>query len=238
MPARDSPAWWRAARRPGASRSCAARATTAPTGSSPRATCARPDATSRCCSCGRPSGWARTPQAQLKRLPGAKPLAFEAGRLNRTNVIVDALLGTGSSGSPREPADKVIEEMDAAKAPGHRRRLPVGRGRLDRRGRGSRGPLRRDRDVPPAQARPVRSIRARPTRARSRSIDIGIPRGGPVRPEAGLIGSGVLREMPRRAAGSTKFSSGNVVIIGGSRGPDGRAVACPRWPRCGPERGM
>ena len=29
-------------------------------------------------------------------------------------------------------------------------------------------------------------------------IDIGIPRGGPARPEAGLIGSGVLREVPRR----------------------------------------
>src|SRR3954471_13606529 len=45
-------------------------------------------------------------QAQLKRLPGPKPLAFDAGRLHRANVIVDALLGTGSSGSPRDPAGK------------------------------------------------------------------------------------------------------------------------------------
>ena len=32
-------------------------------------------------------------------------------------MIVDALLGTGTTGSPREPADAVIEEMKAASAP-------------------------------------------------------------------------------------------------------------------------
>ena len=49
-------------------------------------------------------------------------------------------------------------------------------------------------------------------------VEIGIPRGGPARPDAGLIGAGVLRDMPRRTSASTKFSSGNVFIIGGSRG--------------------
>ncbi len=52
-------------------------------------------------------------------------------------------------------------------------------------------------------------------------VDIGIPKGGPARPDAGLIGATVLREVPRRSAGSTKFSSGNVFIIGGSRGLTG-----------------
>ena len=56
-------------------------------------------------------------QAQLKKLPGPPPIPFEAGRLNKAHVIVDALLGTGSSGVPREPAAKVIEEMEAARAP-------------------------------------------------------------------------------------------------------------------------
>src|SRR6201991_4214977 len=53
------------------------------------------------------------------------------------------------------------------------------------------------------------------------TIDIGIPRGGPARPDAGLIGAGVLRDMPRRSSASTKFTSGNVFIIGGSRGLTG-----------------
>ena len=52
-------------------------------------------------------------------------------------------------------------------------------------------------------------------------IDIGIPRGAPARPEFGLIGGAVLRDMPRRSAGSTKFSSGNVFILGGASGLTG-----------------
>src|SRR4051794_40211601 len=41
---------------------------------------------------------------QVKKLPGAAPVAFEAERLDRAHVIVDAVLGTGFSGEPRDPA--------------------------------------------------------------------------------------------------------------------------------------
>jgi len=56
-------------------------------------------------------------QAQLEKLPAPKPVQFEAGKLHKAHVIVDCLLGTGSSGSARSPADQVIAEMEAAKAP-------------------------------------------------------------------------------------------------------------------------
>ena len=49
---------------------------------------------------------------------------------------------------------------------------------------------------------------------------IGIPEGGPAT-RAGIIGEAVLSEAPDRGAGSTKFTSGNVVIVGGSRGLTG-----------------
>jgi ADP-dependent NAD(P)H-hydrate dehydratase / NAD(P)H-hydrate epimerase len=52
-------------------------------------------------------------------------------------------------------------------------------------------------------------------------IDIGIPRAAPAKPEVGLVGSAVLAEVPRRDSASTKFSSGNVFVIGGSRGLTG-----------------
>src|SRR3954452_6263072 len=55
-------------------------------------------------------------RAQLRKLPGSAPITFEAARFNGAGLIVDALLGTGSSGSPREPADRVIAEMEAARA--------------------------------------------------------------------------------------------------------------------------
>ena len=50
---------------------------------------------------------------------------------------------------------------------------------------------------------------------------IGIPGGAPGEPAAGLIGQDVLRLMPGREAGSTKFTSGEVLVIGGSRGLTG-----------------
>ena len=176
-------------------------------------------------------------QAQLKRLPGDKPIAFEAGRLNKAHVIVDALLGTGSSGSPREPADAVIAEMEAAKAPGDRRR----RSRRASTPRRARSPGPAVHCVATAAFhRPKLGLWVRPGKEYAgevETIDIGIPRGGPARPEAGLIGAGVLRDMPRRTPASTKFSSGNVFIIGGSTRPDRRAVAWPRWPPCAPGAG-
>ena len=49
---------------------------------------------------------------------------------------------------------------------------------------------------------------------------IGIPDGGPPT-RAGIIGEAVLAEAPTRGSGSTKFSSGNVVVVGGSRGLTG-----------------
>src|SRR5205807_1216903 len=52
-------------------------------------------------------------------------------------------------------------------------------------------------------------------------VDIGIPRGAPVDPKIGLIAPAVLEEIPRRASASTKFSSGHVIVVGGSRGLTG-----------------
>jgi ADP-dependent NAD(P)H-hydrate dehydratase / NAD(P)H-hydrate epimerase len=51
---------------------------------------------------------------QLRRLPGAPPEAFAARRLDGASVVVDALLGTGSTGAPRGEAAAAIEAMTAA----------------------------------------------------------------------------------------------------------------------------
>ena len=54
--------------------------------------------------------------AMLERLPGRPPVPFDADRLSRAHVVVDALLGTGFSGAPREPVDRVIAGINAARA--------------------------------------------------------------------------------------------------------------------------
>ncbi len=50
---------------------------------------------------------------------------------------------------------------------------------------------------------------------------IGIPAGAPEAAAAGVIEPSVLDLLPRRGARSTKFSSGQVTIAGGSRGLTG-----------------
>jgi ADP-dependent NAD(P)H-hydrate dehydratase / NAD(P)H-hydrate epimerase len=54
-----------------------------------------------------------------------------------------------------------------------------------------------------------------------RVAKIGIPPGAPAAPAAGLIGAGVLSLAPHRGSRSTKFSSGQVLVVGGSRGLTG-----------------
>jgi ADP-dependent NAD(P)H-hydrate dehydratase / NAD(P)H-hydrate epimerase len=58
------------------------------------------------------------------------------------------------------------------------------------------------------------------------TIDIGIPRGAPVAAQIGLIEPSVLRLLPRRGASSTKFTSGHVLVVGGSRGLTGAPQMC------------
>ena len=105
-------------------------------------------------------------QEQLRRLPGLlRPVRARAAR--RRDAIVDALLGTGSTGAPRDPAAGVIEAINAATAADRGRRRAVGRRRLDRRGAGAGGPCRRDRHVPPRQAGAVDPSRQGPRRRRA-----------------------------------------------------------------------
>jgi ADP-dependent NAD(P)H-hydrate dehydratase / NAD(P)H-hydrate epimerase len=54
-----------------------------------------------------------------------------------------------------------------------------------------------------------------------RVVPIGIPEGAPGVPVAGAIDASVLGLAPRRGPRSTKFSSGQVVVAGGSRGLTG-----------------
>ena len=87
---------------------------------------------------------------QLRRLPGEPPEPFDAARLDGAGGIVDAVLGTGATGPPREPA--VIEAMNARGCAGRRRRRALRRRRVDRRGGRAGRPRGRHRHLPPGQA--------------------------------------------------------------------------------------
>src|SRR3954470_378623 len=55
--------------------------------------------------------------ANLQRLSGPPPEPFAPERLEGSGVVVDALLGTGFSGAPREPAAGAISAMNEQRAP-------------------------------------------------------------------------------------------------------------------------
>ena len=54
-------------------------------------------------------------RAMLAKLPGDAPVACDAALLAKAPGIVDALLGTGSSGAPKDPVARAIEEISGAK---------------------------------------------------------------------------------------------------------------------------
>src|SRR3954449_11253763 len=55
--------------------------------------------------------------ANLQRLPGAGPEPLDPDRLEGSGAIVDAMLGTGFEGEPREPVKSAIEAINVAGAP-------------------------------------------------------------------------------------------------------------------------
>jgi NAD(P)H-hydrate epimerase len=157
---------------------------------------------------------------QLRRLEGDSPVPFEAARLEHAGVLVDALLGTGSTGAPRDPAGAVIEAMNAAAAPVVAADVPSG---VDAStGEVAGAAVRAVATVTFHRAKP--GLWIHPGKAHAGAVEvvgIGVPPGEPGEPEIGLIGDGVLGALPRRMPDSTKFTSGNVFVIGGSTGLTG-----------------
>jgi NAD(P)H-hydrate epimerase len=160
-------------------------------------------------------------RANLERLPGEPPLALEdrAARegIERAQVIVDALLGTGFSGAPHGAVAKAIEAINAA--PAHVVSVDMPSGVDASTGIVVGEAIEAAKTVTFHRAKPGLWIHPGKRRAGDvKTISIGIPRGAPSTSEVGLIGDSVLGLLERRAADSTKFTSGHVVVVGGSRG--------------------
>ena len=157
---------------------------------------------------------------QLRRLPGDPPLAFDPGRLDGAEGIVDALLGTGATGAPKPPLAAVIEAISGAAGRVVAADVPSG---VDAStGEVAGVAVHAAATATFHAAKP--GLWIHPGKAHAGAVEvigIGIPAGAPGEPDAGLIGLGVLEDVPRRGAASTKFSSGNVVIVGGASGLTG-----------------
>jgi NAD(P)H-hydrate epimerase len=190
-----------------------------------------------------PAELAGDARANLERLPGPSPLRldgepweqgapraqFEPFAPDRGGpaVLVDAILGTGFAGAPRGAAAEAIEAIGRAGAPVVAVDVPSG---VDASSGTVAGPAVSAASTVTFHAgKPGLWIFPGKAHAGTvQRIDIGIPRGAPEHAQVGLIGAGVLELLPRRGASWTKFRSGQVLVVGGSRGLSGAAAMAAR----------
>jgi len=146
---------------------------------------------------------------------------MNTGGVGRVAVVVDALLGTGFRGAPDGAMGEAIDAVNAAGAPVVVS-VDVPSGVDASTGVVSGMAVHASLTVTFHAAKP--GLWIHPGKAHTgevETIDIGIPRGEPGTATIGLIDPSVLDLLPRRGATSTKFTSGHVLVVGGSRGLTG-----------------
>ncbi len=158
--------------------------------------------------------------ANLRRLPGDAPVALERASLDRYVGFVDALLGTGFRGTPHGEVADAIARVNDTGAPVVAADVPSG---VDAStGVVAGHAIHAATTVTFHVGKPGLWIHPGKGHAGDVQVaDIGIPRGAPAQSDTGLIGAAVVELLPRRAADSTKFSRGHVLVCGGSRGLTG-----------------
>ncbi|MDX6589884.1 MAG: ADP-dependent NAD(P)H-hydrate dehydratase / NAD(P)H-hydrate epimerase [Solirubrobacterales bacterium] len=141
-------------------------------------------------------------------------------RLAGSGTLVDAVFGTGFEGAPREPAAAAIEAINRCGAPVVA--CDISSGVDASSGEVERAAVEADFTVTFHAAKLGQWIAPGKWRTGAlRVAPIGIPAGAPAATAGGTIDPSVLALAPTRGAGSTKFSSGQVTVAGGSRGLTG-----------------
>jgi NAD(P)H-hydrate epimerase len=156
----------------------------------------------------------------LDRLPGEPPQPFDAARLEGSGAIVDAMLGTGFQGKPREPIASAIAAINEQDAPVVACDVPSG---VNAASGEVEGQAVRAQVTATFHGTKI-GLHVAPGKWHAgelRVVDIGIPDGAPAPRAAGLIAPRVIDLVPHRRTDGSKFQSGVVVIAGGSRGLTG-----------------
>ena len=161
--------------------------------------------------------------ANLERFGGsARELRGEQvpAALAGSGAIVDAIFGTGFEGAPREPAAGAIGAINDCSAPVVAADIASG---VDA-STGEVEGVAVEAAVTVSFHAAKLGHRIAPGKRHTGALEvaaIGIPDDGPAEAPGGLLHSSVLELLARRDADSTKFSSGQVLVAGGSRGLTG-----------------
>jgi ADP-dependent NAD(P)H-hydrate dehydratase / NAD(P)H-hydrate epimerase len=137
-----------------------------------------------------------------------------------SGAVVDAIFGTGFAAAPREPALAAIEAINRCGAPVVA--CDIASGVDASSGEVEGAAVEADLTVSFHAAKLGHRIAPGKWHCGElKVVPIGIPPGAPSAPAGGTIEPAVLALAPRRGPRSTKFSSGQVTIAGGSRGLTG-----------------
>jgi ADP-dependent NAD(P)H-hydrate dehydratase / NAD(P)H-hydrate epimerase len=166
-------------------------------------------------------------RTNLERLAGDAWREVDGGALaaalGEAGVVIDAIFGTGFEGAPRPPADGAVVAINDARARGARVvacDIPSGISAGDGRAEGDA--VEADITVTFHGAKVGHRVAPGADHTGElRVADIGIPAEAPAEPAAHVIEDGILGSLTRRDSRSTKFTSGNVLVVGGSRGLTG-----------------
>jgi ADP-dependent NAD(P)H-hydrate dehydratase / NAD(P)H-hydrate epimerase len=140
--------------------------------------------------------------------------------LEGSGAVVDAIFGTGFEGAPRQPAADAIEAINRCGAPVVACDIASG---VDA-STGEVEALAVEADLTVSFHAAKIGQRVAPGKSHTgelRVASIGIPGGAQPEAAAGVIEAAVLALAPARGPHSTKFTSGQVVVAGGSRGLTG-----------------
>ena len=146
------------------------------------------------------------------------------GDLGSPDVIVDALLGIGLDGPPREDAARMIELMNAAGRPVVAVDVPSG---VNASTGEVAGPAVRAAATVTFGAAKV-GLAVSPGAFHAGSVTLAPLGLRPREHEHALVPASALLEVPRKHERSTKYSAGSVLIVGGSRGLTGAAILSSR----------
>ena len=142
----------------------------------------------------------------------------------RPEVVIDALLGTGLDGAPRDETAQVIEQINATGVPVLAVDIPSGVNAST----GEVAGAAVQADVTVTMHGPKVGLAVAPGRFHAGEVavaDIGLEAA---RTEHRLVTAEILAGVPRRSARDNKYTAGHVLIVGGSRGMTGAAALAAR----------
>jgi ADP-dependent NAD(P)H-hydrate dehydratase / NAD(P)H-hydrate epimerase len=140
------------------------------------------------------------------------------------DIVIDALLGTGLKGEPREETSRLIEQINGAGVPVLAVDIPSGVNAST--GEVAGAAVRADVTVT-MHGQKV-GLAVAPGRFHAGEVEVADIGLEPADTAARLVTKDILDRVPSKQAGDNKYSAGSVLVVGGSRGMTGAAALAAR----------